>query len=71
MNANQMLKKLEYAEVDSRLARHPDYRRLLLDERLALKAAAENGKGLDSAMRETQRVIAMWSPVVGFDVLAD
>lgn len=60
MNANQMIEKLTWAEVNNQYA--PDCRRTIRDERMTLEAATRSGdaKKIDAAMTEARRVANMW-----------
>ncbi len=58
--ATQIYNALTYAEVNS--AYQPDTRRMMREERFALRAALESGSraNIASAMSEVQRVAEMW-----------
>ena len=60
MNAQQIITKLTYAEVDSNLA--ADTQRMMRDERFDLSAAvaSKDGKKIESAIAEAKRVAKMW-----------
>lgn len=60
MNATQMINILTFCEVDSSLA--ADCRAVLMQERIAVQAAAKSGDGakIAAAMAEAQRVAKMW-----------
>lgn len=60
MNATQILSKLEWAEVNGKL--EPDTRRMMRNERFAVKAAVESGDGrkIKAAIAEALSVADMW-----------
>lgn len=61
MNAQQILTKLEFAEVNGSL--EPDTRRMMQSERFAVKAAVESGDGrkIQAAIAEALSVADMWN----------
>ena len=60
MNAQQVVNKLEWAEVDASLA--PDCRRVMRDERQTLVVAMRSGDGarIKRALDEAVRVARLW-----------
>lgn len=60
MNANQIVAKLTWEEVDGN--NEPDMRRVLRDERMALQGAVQSGdpERVADATREARKVASMW-----------
>jgi hypothetical protein len=60
MNANQLIEKLTWAEVNSQYA--ADCRKVIRDERMSLEVAVRSGDGarIKKATDEALRVANMW-----------
>ena len=63
MNAQQLSKALDFAEVNGKLA--PDCRRVMVDENMVLKSALQSGDAtrIKSAKDEAERVARMWGVI--------